>query len=435
MLRSLGYFISDVAQWIRSRLRMPPRPGKRFGLGAAALAGATAVGVGAYFAVDAITDEPEAEPPAAAPAAVVTRVEASDDDAEPEDLGFPAFATQNTTRVSGADPVADAAAVALATFPSTGGVEGPAAVALVDVSEWPAAIAASVLMAPPVRSPMLFTDGGEVPELTASALATLAPDGGAETGGRQAFRIGAAADPGLVRTREVEGEDAATIAAAIDELRQDLTGSEPEHIVVASADEPAYAMPAAGWAALRGDPVLYAERDSVPEATLEALKRHEDTPAYVLGPREVISDKALRQIDRASNGARRVGGEDPVENAIAFARFSDGSFGWNINDPGHGLVLAAADRPADAGAAAPLSTSGTFGPLLLTDDAATLPPALRGYLLDLKPGYESDPTRAVYNHVWLMGDSRAVSVEVQAQVDELSALVQIGSGAGDEDDG
>src|SRR5947209_8055645 len=35
-----------------------------------------------------------------------------------ERLGFPGFATKNTTRVAGADPVADAAAVARAVFPS-----------------------------------------------------------------------------------------------------------------------------------------------------------------------------------------------------------------------------------------------------------------------------------------------------------------------------
>src|SRR5919199_6267888 len=33
-------------------------------------------------------------------------------------LGFPVFATKNTTRVGGADPVADAAGVAQAIFPS-----------------------------------------------------------------------------------------------------------------------------------------------------------------------------------------------------------------------------------------------------------------------------------------------------------------------------
>ncbi len=72
----------------------------------------------------------------------------------------------------------------------------------------------------------------------------------------------------------------------------------------------------------------------------------------------------------------------------------------------------------------------TWGPLLLTDDPARVPAALRGYLLDLKPGYIDDPTRAVYNHVWLIGDQDAISVGFQAQVDDLAEVAQVRSGAG-----
>ena len=126
----------------------------------------------------------------------------------------------------------------------------------------------------------------------------------------------------------------------------------------------------------------------------------------------------------------RVGAEDPVQNAIDFARYVNGSFGWNINDPGHGFVIASDSRPLDAAAAAALSASGDWGPLLLTDDPAQVPAALRGYLLDLKPGYIGDPTRAVYNHVWLIGDQDAISVGFQAQVDDLAEVAQVRSGAG-----
>ena len=102
------------------------------------------------------------------------------------------------------------------------------------------------------------------------------------------------------------------------------------------------------------------------------------------------------------------------------------SFGWNINDPGHGFVVARADSPLDAAAAAPLSASGTWGPLLLTDSADTLPGALRGYLLDVKPGYTTDPTRAFYNHVWVIGDQEAIDVNQQAEIDNLAELAKIG---------
>ena len=64
----------------------------------------------------------------------------------------------------------------------------------------------------------------------------------------------------------------------------------------------------------------------------------------------------------------------------------------------------------------------------MTTDAAAVPDPLRGYLLDLKPGYETDPTRAVYNHVWVVGDPEAISVEVQAQIDELAEVAPVRSG-------
>jgi hypothetical protein len=119
-----------------------------------------------------------------------------------------------------------------------------------------------------------------------------------------------------------------------------------------------------------------------------------------------------------------------VQNAIEFARQSDATFGWNINDPGHGLVIANTSRPLDAAAAATLSASGKWGPLLLLESPGALPPDLRSFLLDIKPGFQDDPTRAVYNHVWLIGDTSAIGAKVQADVDELSEVAEVGPGAG-----
>ena len=94
-------------------------------------------------------------------------------------------------------------------------------------------------------------------------------------------------------------------------------------------------------------------------------------------------------------------------------------------------MIANAGRPMDAAAASPLSASGTWGPLLLTETAEVVPAGLRGYLLDIKPGYVDDPTRAFYNHAWMIGDAKALSVGFQAQVDELLELAPSpGRGAG-----
>ena len=108
-----------------------------------------------------------------------------------------------------------------------------------------------------------------------------------------------------------------------------------------------------------------------------------------------------------------------MANAIAFARFSDGTFGWNVVDPGHGLVFATTQRPLDAAAAAPLSASGTYGPLLLVTAGERAAAPLQDYLLDIQPGYDEDPVRGVYNHGWMIGDEGAISVDVQARIDSL----------------
>jgi hypothetical protein len=345
-------------------------------------------------------------------------------------LGFPLVATRNTTRISGPDPTADAAAAALATHPPAPDAEPVRAATLVPDDDWQAGIAASVLAGPPTRIPVLISGSGSVPDATTQALAQLNPRGGGTSGDVQVYATGGASVPSGLHSDELHGDSPAEVANSIDQLRQRLQKREPEHVVVVSSDEPGYAMPAAAWAARSGDPVLFAGRNQVPQATLAALRRHAAAAVYVLGPASVISKEALSQVARVSASVQRIGANGAVQNALFLARYSDGTFGWNINDPGHGMELADIDRPLDAAAAASLASSGKWGPLLVTEKANVLPPELRGFLLDIKPGYATDPTRAVYNHVWLMGDATAIGGEVQAEVDELTELAPVGNAAG-----
>jgi hypothetical protein len=62
------------------------------------------------------SDEPDRD--GATEQAPVLGSQGDDEEAAPGELGFPAFATRNTTRVGGADAIADAAGVAQAVFPS-----------------------------------------------------------------------------------------------------------------------------------------------------------------------------------------------------------------------------------------------------------------------------------------------------------------------------
>jgi hypothetical protein len=345
-----------------------------------------------------------------------------------EELGYPSFATNNTTRVGGSDAATTAAGVALAVFPSAKVAQRPAAVTVVDEGDWQGAVAAAVLMSAPVRAPLLVSSGGDLPDPTSQALDTLDPQGSSATDKTQAFLIGDAAAPDGLRTTEIKGSEPSVLAVAVEQLRNRLFNGPPAHTVLVPEDEPAFAMPAAAWAARSGDSILFSRRDKLPPATAEQLRAIPNVPVFVLGPSSAISSDVVREVAKIGNPVRRVSGEEPVENAIALARYASGGFGWNINDPGHGLVIARSDEPIAAAIAAPLSASGTWGPLLITDDADTLPKALREYLLDIKPGYTTDPTRAFYNHVWVIGDQEAIDVTQQAEIDQLAELAKIGGG-------
>ena len=341
-----------------------------------------------------------------------------DDQEAAQGLGFPGFATKNTTRVGGADAVADAAGVAQATYTARSRDTRPAAVTLVDGKDWRAAISAAQLMSRPLRAPLLLSDGDKLPEATQSALDELGPTGAEKAGNAQVIRVGKTATPKRLRSSDLEGADASELAEAIDRLQTAAAGTPSRAVVVASSGAPEFAMPAAAWAAKAGDPVLWTDRDRIPPATKAAITAHRRPRIYVLGPASAISDKVLKDLGELGT-ARRISGTEPTANAIAFARFTDGRFGWNVVDPGHGLVFASTKRPVDAAAAAALSGAGTYGPLLVVTAANALPRPLQDYLLDIQPGYDADPVRGVYNHGWIVGDESAISVDVQSRIDAL----------------
>jgi hypothetical protein len=360
-------------------------------------------------------------------------------------LAFPVVATKNTTRVSGADAVADAAGVALAVYPSVGGGTHPHAVVIAPEDDWQASIASSVLMAPPIGAPLLLSGKASLPSATSDALGALAPTGSKTINGAQVIDVGDVAKPGGEKAATISGADPYALAAAVDRFVTAATGKASADVIIAPGDYPAYAMPAAGYAAESGTPILFVTSSSIPEATRQALLAHQNAHLYVLGPPSAISNSVLSQLGKYGT-VRRIAGTDPAANSVAFALYRDpacpvnqpcahipDSFGWAMRGPGHGYVLLNDHRPLDAAAAAPLSGSGDYGPQLLVDDPSTLPTPVLSYFLNYAtPGYTQEgPTAAVYNHGWVIGDQNAISVAVQAEMDaRLEPVAQSGSGTG-----
>ena len=131
-------------------------------------------------------------------------------------LGFPVFATKNTTRVAGGDAIADAAAIALATYPARTPESKPAAVILAEVRDWRTGIAASVLVGRPISAPILFADGDTIPDATKAALDALQPTGSKEAGGAQVIRVGTKAPVEGYKTTDIAAANPAALAAAVD---------------------------------------------------------------------------------------------------------------------------------------------------------------------------------------------------------------------------
>lgn len=348
------------------------------------------------------------------------------EDEEAAELGFPFAATKNTTRVGGGDAIADVAGVAGAVWPATGDTNRPNAVVLVDKDNWQGGVAASVLAGTTIGAPILLSDGDDLPAVTADTLDRLDPPGSDLTDDAQVIRIGSRPpEPEGRKTTTIDGEDVYELAAQIDRFHAVATGEPSDDVIIASGERAEYAMPAAAMAARSGDAVLFTGRDELPQPTIEALRRHERPDVFILGPQALIGRDVERRLGRVARRVRRIAGPTPVQNAIEFARFRAGGFGWGAEVPGQNFTVASTARPLDAVGAASLATNGVFAPLVLTDDADTLPRSLESYLLDVQPGFEGDPSLSVYNHVWILGDEDTISLEQQARLDEITTLIPV----------
>jgi hypothetical protein len=340
--------------------------------------------------------------------------------------GAVSLATRNTTRLGGADVATDAAAVARAVYPALTPATRPAAVVLVDQHDLPAALAASALAGAPLGAPLLFSRGNSLPDVSRETLEALAPLGVPALGGVQVLRVGSSAPvPKGYLTRTLTSAQPADMATAVAQLLRHSGAPAAHEVIVLPAEAtPALAMPAAGLAAESGAPILFVTQTEVPASTAAFLKRLGHPSIYTIDSPQIGAPTlaALRRFGQVTDigaGGERGG----ATNAIEVARFTDTEFGWGVKEPGHGLVFANAARPLDAAAAALLSATGDYGPLLLLESATQIPAPLASYLGDIQPayapGFNFRPVREVYNHGWLIGDEHAISAVTQAEIDSL----------------
>ena len=162
--------------------------------------------------------------------------------------------------------------------------------------------------------------------------------------------------------------------------------------------------------------------NGIPAATSTLLAQLKQPSIYVIGPTSAVSEAVVTELGRFGQ-VKRINGAGAVSNAIAVAQFSEGSSAGAWTNRVMGWYSPAQQRPLDSPAAASLSASGDYGPLLLLEYPDLVPAELARYLSDIQPGYTDEPqcrpVRGVYNHGWLIGGQQAITAVVQAEIDGM----------------
>lgn len=331
--------------------------------------------------------------------------------------------TKNVTRLDTSNPIEAAIGVSQMIWPSTHNENKPGTVILAPLEQWQISLASTNLIHHPNNGPVLFYDKGSIPEITMKEIQRLNPVGNVD--GTQIMVMGNLGDKELAllddfKLEQVSGESAAEFARDIDFKYAEITGETTNGVIIVSLEEEAklYSILAGNWIAHMPEPILYVNKDEIPEATKEALsKRNNNASIYVLGPETVISNELENALNEYGI-VTRISGETPTETALAFAQFKDNktNFGWGVNEPGHGLEFVSTSSPEIAIVGAPFAHLGKHAPLIwLAEGVAT--GEVHDFLNTMQPTFTDDPTVGPYTHVYLLGSTDLITYETQGMID------------------
>ena len=375
----------------------------------------------------------------------------------------PTIGTKTTQRLYGANPFQEAVSVTQHVFPAAlpenapnennNDPDRPWGVTLVTPDDPLTAITAVPLLHFPDDAPILYVTRHGIPKVTANEIKRLGDTGMSRYHNVDAFLVGAAANAGVKGQLEAMGLKYVTVTApnvpalanTVDQLYGKIEnpdtgvpnmGNGAQNVMVGAMQSYRYLLPATHWVAHMASGLLWVNANSVPQATIEALKRRKgQARIYLFGGPQQISGAVADQLSRYGT-VIRVTNDDIVafnapprdtaaETAIAFAKMwdVDGQVGWKITGPGHGFTLVNELDWQAAVASAPLSHLGFHAPLLMTDSAGRLPPELDAYFKSVAPTYLTSPADGPYNMHYVIGSWAQITWPLQAHVDYISEMV------------
>jgi len=298
----------------------------------------------------------------------------------------------NVARVGGISPADVAAAAVMVAYPP-GGERRPHAWFLTRTDRWTDAVLTASFATHPVDGALLPTEREYLPTAAVDALARVKAAGYPKAKGLRAIVMG---DVGVdvllglrdrkLKTTQIKERTPFVAGQKLVPFHGGGFGKYSTSIVIASAEQRDYALPAAAWSAYSGDTLALVRRDSVPAATRALIAQREkltlERPTmYVIGPEDVISDAVVQQLS-AYGEVKRVGGDSAIETAVELARYRDPKtqFGWGYKRSPANVSLVNKHDWANAIGAFTFAAAGPQAPLLLTDSSEELPGPVVEYL-------------------------------------------------------
>jgi hypothetical protein len=376
----------------------------------------------------------------------------------------PTIATKTTTRLYGANPFEEAVSVTQHIWPAAVALNVPTennnvpdrpwALTLLTPDDPLTDITATPLIHFPDDAPVLYVTKTGIPQVTLNEIKRLGDTGISRYNNVDAFLVGAAANSAVesqlkaigLKYVDVTAPSVPQLADKVDQLYGSIQnpdtgvpamGNGMENVMVGSMDgtDYQYLLPATHWVAHMASGLAWVSKNSVPQATINLLKRRNGMARiYLFGGPDQISGAVAKQLaqygavirvtnnDNVAFNANPV--DNPIDTAIAFAKMWDGAgeVGWKITGPGHGFTLVNINDWQGAVASAPLSHLGFHAPLLLTGGPTQLPSAVDGYLSSVAPTFLTSPADGPYNMTYVIGSWSQISWPQEAHIDYISEM-------------
>lgn len=376
----------------------------------------------------------------------------------------PTIGTKTTQRLYGANPFEEAVSVTQHIWPAAVAENAPGennndpdrpwALTLLTPDDPLTDITATPLIHFPDDAPVLYVTKTGIPQVTLNEIKRLGDTGISRYNNVDAFLVGAAANSAVesqlkaigLKYVDVTAPSVPELADKVDQLYGSIQnpdtgvpamGDGMENVMVGSMDgtDYQYLLPATHWVAHMASGLAWVSKNSVPQATINLLKRRNGMARiYLFGGPDQISGAVAKQLaqygaviritnnDNVAFNANPV--DNPIDTAIAFAKMWDpaGMVGWKITGPGHGFTLVNINDWQAAVASAPLSHLGFHAPLLLTNGPTQLPSAVDGYLSSVAPTFLTSPADGPYNMTYVIGSWSQISWPQQAHIDYISEM-------------